>query len=132
MSVKGVRVTVQGDIPAEALTRLQDAVRETVLHELAALDLSSSLSEVPLVTQIEQVIESAKADDDPESSFGTLLSGLGLLGLPGSIPGGPGSGVIVGGAAFVPATDIAGIDLPGAELGSGASAVSVPDGGTDG
>ncbi|MEU7020425.1 hypothetical protein ABZ990_07165 [Streptomyces sp. NPDC046203] len=45
MAKEGLRVTVQGDLPADAMERITDAVRRTVLDEVAELDLAPPLRE---------------------------------------------------------------------------------------
>jgi hypothetical protein len=47
-NVDGLRVTVEGDLPREVLERIGDAVRTTVLQEVAELDVAPALHEVPL------------------------------------------------------------------------------------
>jgi hypothetical protein len=46
--INGLRVTVQGDLPAEVMQRVADGVRRGVLRELAEIDLTPELREVPL------------------------------------------------------------------------------------
>ncbi|MFG2111273.1 hypothetical protein ACGFRB_01290 [Streptomyces sp. NPDC048718] len=46
MAKEGLRVTVQGDLPADTMERITDAVRRTVLDEVAELDLAPPLREV--------------------------------------------------------------------------------------
>ncbi|MEV4514395.1 hypothetical protein AB0K00_36220 [Dactylosporangium sp. NPDC049525] len=46
--IKGVRAVVQGDLPEEIMERIAVAVRRTVLHELADVDLGPRLRQVPL------------------------------------------------------------------------------------
>jgi hypothetical protein len=46
-TIEGLRVQVQGDLPAEVMQRVAERVRRAVLHELAELDLTD-LTEVPL------------------------------------------------------------------------------------
>lgn len=46
MAKEGLRVTVQGDLPPSTLERIADAVRRTVLDEVAELDLAPPLREV--------------------------------------------------------------------------------------
>jgi hypothetical protein len=46
--IQGVRVTVESDLPEEVVARLADAVRATVLQEVAQLDLAPALHQVPL------------------------------------------------------------------------------------
>ncbi|MFD8291100.1 hypothetical protein ACFXAO_16005 [Streptomyces lavendulae] len=46
MAKEGLRVTVQGDLPPKTLERIADAVRRTVLYEVAELDLAPPLTEV--------------------------------------------------------------------------------------
>ncbi|MFC9680360.1 hypothetical protein [Streptomyces sp. NPDC056948] len=47
MAKEGLQVTVQGDLPPKTLERISDAVRRTVLDEVAELDLAPPLREVP-------------------------------------------------------------------------------------
>ncbi|KIF00355.1 hypothetical protein PL81_41690 [Streptomyces sp. RSD-27] len=42
-----MQVTVEGDLPPKTLERIADAVRRTVLDEVAELDLAPPLREVP-------------------------------------------------------------------------------------
>jgi hypothetical protein len=46
--VPALRVRVDGDLPEDVLRRIGDAVRRTVLYEVASLDLAPTLHEVPL------------------------------------------------------------------------------------
>ncbi|MFC8393627.1 hypothetical protein [Streptomyces sp. NPDC057238] len=46
MAKDGLRVTVEGDLPAKTMERIADAVRQTVLDEVAGLDLAPPLREV--------------------------------------------------------------------------------------
>ncbi|MFD5463088.1 hypothetical protein ACFWIQ_09725 [Kitasatospora sp. NPDC127059] len=46
MAKEGLRVTVHGDLPAKTMERIADAVRRTVLDEVAELDLAPPLREV--------------------------------------------------------------------------------------
>ncbi|MFE4974733.1 hypothetical protein ACFRAR_21825 [Kitasatospora sp. NPDC056651] len=46
MAKTGLRVAVQGDLPAKTMERIADAVRRTVLDEVAELDLAPPLHEV--------------------------------------------------------------------------------------
>lgn len=45
---KGLQVTVQGDLPPDAMNKISNAVRSAVLDQVAELDLSSTLRESPL------------------------------------------------------------------------------------
>ncbi|MFI9366131.1 hypothetical protein ACIG5E_34530 [Kitasatospora sp. NPDC053057] len=47
MAREGLRVTVQGDLPHDVLERIGDSVRRAVLDEVAELDLTPPLREVP-------------------------------------------------------------------------------------
>ncbi|MFG3052533.1 hypothetical protein ACGFZP_16455 [Kitasatospora sp. NPDC048239] len=46
--VKGLRVTVEGDMPSHVMTDIASAVRRTVLSEIAHLDIAPPLHEVRL------------------------------------------------------------------------------------
>ncbi|MFE4590552.1 hypothetical protein [Streptomyces laurentii] len=46
MAKEGLRVTVQGDLPADTMERIAAAVRRTVLDEVAELDIAPPLREV--------------------------------------------------------------------------------------
>ncbi|RKT19378.1 hypothetical protein BX285_3835 [Streptomyces sp. 1114.5] len=46
MSKQGLKVSVQGDLPPKTMERIADAVRRTVLDEVAELDLAPPLREV--------------------------------------------------------------------------------------
>ncbi|MFD8979629.1 hypothetical protein [Streptomyces sp. NPDC059564] len=51
MPKAGLQVTVEGDLPPKTLERIADAVRRTVLDEVAELDLAPPLREVPPAEQ---------------------------------------------------------------------------------
>ena len=44
----GVRVTVQGSLPPEAMEKIANSVKRAVLAEVATLDLAPPLREVPI------------------------------------------------------------------------------------
>ncbi|MGY1503679.1 hypothetical protein ACW4TU_45190 (plasmid) [Streptomyces sp. QTS52] len=46
--VDGLRVTVEGALPTEVMTRIADAVRQAVVTEIAEFDIAPPLHEVPL------------------------------------------------------------------------------------
>ncbi|MFD5414428.1 hypothetical protein [Streptomyces nojiriensis] len=46
-NTEGLRVTVQGDLPAEVMKRVSDAVRQAVLDAVAEVDMAPALQEQP-------------------------------------------------------------------------------------
>ncbi|MFJ5197918.1 hypothetical protein ACIQCQ_38595 [Streptomyces sp. NPDC088394] len=68
MAKEGLRVTVQGDLPPSTLERIADAVRRTVLDEVAELDLAPPLREV------------TPAEQDPKPGHDALI-GFPFLGI---------------------------------------------------
>jgi hypothetical protein len=62
----GIRVIVEGDLPAEAMTEVSTAVRTAVLDVLARLDLAPALREVPFP------LKDSSTDDEPRGGPGVL------------------------------------------------------------
>lgn len=65
MNSVGLRVTVQGDLPQEAMDRIAQSVSQTVLREVAELDIAPPLREVPFGGP-----ESARAGADAQAAAG--------------------------------------------------------------
>ena len=106
MTTSGLRVFVQGELPEDHLARISTAVRDAVLRELAAANLTSVVVEQPVDDYVQQETANLGSDDEPGVAS-AILTQLGLqtgillggfvgtispvTGLPGAIAGVPAS-----------------------------------------
>ena len=104
MAAPGLRVLVQGELPAEQIARISQAVRAAVLRELAAAGLASTLVEKPVDDYVREVNTGIGSNDEPAAIGAGILAQLGLLtgvtisgfiGSAGPLLGPPGSAAVV-------------------------------------
>jgi hypothetical protein len=120
MADPGLRVLVQGDLPAEQLALISAAVRAAVLRELAAAGLAAALTEKPIDDNLHDVTGQVSSDDEPGVGAAILaelglLSGIQIGGIVGTIGAVGGLAGVAGTSVTVPTSGSSPSDPPASQ-----------------